>query len=137
MNPWIGRDAFGFPEGVAPMADDELSAPGLVPAMVQAFIGQLRAVTEGLEGLAGYGQHVASIPGAFPLPGAISAAQLTSIADSIAAQRRSIEALKTQLSSFDEQLAALEQLLGPLAEWSSMWAELEKRLLRAGHNPQE
>jgi hypothetical protein len=36
----------------------------------------------------------------------------------IAAQRRSIDALKAQLSSFDEQLAVLEQVLGPLAEWS-------------------
>ena len=39
---------------------------------------------------------------------------MTSIADSIAAQRRSIAALKAQLSSFDEQLAVLEQILGPL-----------------------
>jgi hypothetical protein len=38
----------------------------------------------------------------------MSAAQLASIADNIAAQRRSIDALKAQLSSFDEQLAVLE-----------------------------
>jgi hypothetical protein len=134
----MGRQGrFGFPEGVVPMADDELSAPGVVPAMVRAYIGQLRAVTERLGNLAGYGQHLASASGALPLPGAISAAQLTSIADSIAAQRRSIEALRTQLSSFDEQLAALEQILGPLAQWSSTWAELERRLLKAAHNPQE
>jgi hypothetical protein len=99
----------------------------MVPAMVEAFAGQLRTVTEGLEGLAGLGQRV-------PLPGALSAAQLTSIADSIAAQRRSIEALKAQLSSFDEQLAALEQILGPLAQWSTTWAELEKRLLNMGRS---
>jgi len=111
------------------MANDEQSASGMLPALVQAFTGQLRAVTEGLEDLAGWGQRVPSVPGALPLPGALSAAQLASIADSIAAQRRSIEALKAQLSSFDEQLAALEQILGPLAQWSSTWAELEKRLL--------
>jgi hypothetical protein len=97
----------------------------MVPAMVEAFTGQLRAVTERLEGLAGLGQRV-------PLPGALSAAQLTSIADSIAAQRHSIEALKAQLSSFDEQLAALEQILGPLAQWSATWADLEKRLMNMG-----
>lgn len=119
------------------MGDDEQSASGVVPALVQAFIGQLRAVTEGLEGLAGYEKGLAPAPGVLPLPGAISAAQLTSIADTIAAQRRSIEALKTQLSYFDEQLAALEQILGPLAQWSSMWAELEKRLLNTGHGPEE
>jgi hypothetical protein len=110
------------------VADDQRSASGMVPAMVEAFTGQLRAVTEGLEQLAGLGQRV-------PLPGAMSAAQLTSIADSIAAQRRSIEALKAQLSSFDEQLAALEQILGPLAQWSGTWAELEQRLLNMGRGP--
>ena len=44
-----------------------------------------------------------SRPGPFPatsaLPGSVSAAQLASITDSIAAQRRSIEALNTQLSA--------------------------------------
>ncbi len=117
------------------MADDEQSASGVVPALVQAFIGQLRAVTEGLEDLGGYGQRLAPTPGVLPLPGALSAAQLTSVADSIAAQRRSIEALKAQLSSFDEQLAALEQILGPLAQWSGMWADLERRLLHTGSGP--
>src|SRR5215471_18679066 len=111
-----------LPGGSGPVADDQRSASGMVPAMVEAFTGQLRAVTEGLEQLAGLGQRV-------PLPGAMSAAQLTSIADSIAAQRRSIEALKAQLSSFDEQLAVLEGMLAPLAEWSRAWADLEHRLL--------
>jgi hypothetical protein len=101
----------------------------MVPAMVEAFAGQLRAVTEGLQDLAGLGQRV-------PLPGALSAAQLTSIADSIAAQRRSIEALKAQLSSFDQQLAALEQILGPLAQWGATWAELEQRLMNMGRGPE-
>ena len=118
------------------MVDDEQSASGVVPALIQAFVGQLRAVAEGVEDLAGYGQRLAPAPGALPLPGALSAAQLTSVADSIAAQRRSIEALKAQLSSFDEQLAALEQILGPLTQWSNMWAELEKRLLNAGQGPE-
>jgi hypothetical protein len=113
---------------VGPVADDEPNVSGVVPALVEAFAGQLRAVTEGLQDLAGLGQRV-------PLPGALSAAQLTSIADSIAAQRRSIDALKAQLSSFDEQLAALEQILGPLAQWSASWAELEKRLLNTGRGP--
>lgn len=131
-----GGGGCGFPEEVVLMADDEQSASGVVPALIQAFIGQLRAVAEGMEGLAGYGQRLAPAPGVLPLPGALSAAQLASIADSIAAQRRSIEALKAQLSSFDEQLAALEQILGPLTQWSNMWAELEKRLLNTGQGPE-
>jgi hypothetical protein len=60
---------------------------------------------------------------------------MTSIADSIRAQRHSIEALKAQLSSFDEQLAALEQILGPLTEWSRTWAEFQQRLLDIGRRP--
>jgi uncharacterized coiled-coil protein SlyX len=117
------------------VTDEERSASGVVPALVEAFADQLRAVTEGLQDLAGLGQRHPLAAGALPLPGALSAAQLTSIADSIAAQRRSIEALKAQLSSFDNQLAALEQILGPLAQWSATWAELEKRLLNTGRGP--
>jgi hypothetical protein len=113
------------------MADDEQSTPGMVPGLVQEFAAQLRGITEGLEGLAGIRDRFPPAPGAFPLPGTLSAAQLASTADSIAAQR-SIEALKAQLSSFDEQLAVLEQVLGPLAEWSGKWAELEQRLLNLG-----
>jgi len=115
------------------MAGDEQGTSGMVPGLVGEFVAQLRAVTEGL---ARTREHLPPLPGAFPLPGSISAAQLASIADSIAAQRHSIEALKAQLSSFDEQLAALEQILGPLAQWSGKWAELEERLLNMGRGPQ-
>lgn len=118
------------------MADEEHSASGMVPGLVQEFIAQFRRITEGLEGLARVREHLPSAPGALPLPGTLSAAQLATIADSIAAQRRSIEALKAQLSSFDDQLALLEQLLGPLAQWSSKWAEVEEWLLHVGHGPQ-
>src|SRR3974390_125355 len=114
---------------------DEQSTSGMVPGLVQDFIAQLRTITAGLEGLAGFGEHRPLAPGGFPLPGALSAAQLTSIASSVAAQRRSIEALKAQLSSFDEQLPVLEQILPPLAEWSSTWAELEQRLLTMRRPP--
>ena len=117
------------------MADDEQSTSGPVSGLVQDFIGQLRAVTEGLEDLAGFGARRPLAPGTFPLPGALSAAQLTAISGSVAAQRRSIEALKAQLSSFDEQLAVLEQILSPLTEWSRTWAEVEERLLNPGRGP--
>jgi len=61
---------------------------------------------------------------------------MASVTDSIAAQRRSIEALKAQLSSFDEQLAVLENLLGPLAQWSRTWADFEQRLLNMAPRPE-
>jgi hypothetical protein len=130
-----------------PMTDDEQGASGALPRLVQEFADQFREATERLQGLAGLGGYLpaagtlptaGALPtgDALPLPGALSAAQMTAIADGIAAQRRSIEALKAQLSSFDEQLAALEQILGPLAEWSRTWAEFEHRLLNLGRRPE-
>jgi hypothetical protein len=118
------------------MAGDEQSAFGVVPGLIQEYVAQLRATMEGLQGLAGFGGGRPSAHGAVPLPGALSAAQVTSIADSIAAQRRSIAALKAQLSVFDDQLAALEQILGPLAEWAKTFAELEQRLLKTVRRPE-
>lgn len=117
------------------MVDDEQSTSGTVSGPVQDFIAQLRAVTEGLEDLAGFGARRPLARGAFPLPGALSVAQLTAISGSVAAQRRSIEALKAQLSSFDDQLAVLEQILSPLTEWSRTWAEAEERLLNMSRGP--
>ncbi len=115
-----------------PMADDEQAGTGMVPGLVQEFISQLRGIAGGLERI---GEHLPSAPRALALPGTLSAAQLTSIANAITAQRRSIDALKTQLSAFDEQLAVLEQILGPLAQWSRTWAELEQRLLNIHRGP--
>jgi uncharacterized coiled-coil protein SlyX len=125
----------GLEEGLHPMADDEQSTSGAFAGLIEEYFAQLRAVTERLQNLAGSGPQPQPAPGGLPLPGALSAAQLASITDSIAAQRRSIEALKAQLSSFDEQLAALEQILGPLAQWGSRWAELEQRLLNLPRPP--
>ncbi len=114
------------------MNEDERSTSGLVGDLVQGFITQLRGITDELEGLARFGGHRPPALGGIPLPGALSAAQLTTIANSIAAQRRSIDALRAQLSSFDEQLAVLETFLVPLAQWSSKWAELEAGLMNLG-----
>lgn len=114
------------------MTEYENNAPGLVPRLAQQFIGQLRAATERLEDLARYSGGLPPAPGSLPLPGGLSAAQMASIADSIAAQRRSISALQAQLSSFDEQLEVLEQILAPLAAWSRSWADLEQRTLNLG-----
>ena len=118
------------------MADDEQRKSGLVPGLAEEFIAQLRAVTGRLESLAGASAWLPTAPGAFPLPGTLSATQFRSIAESVAAQRRSIEALQAQLTAFDGQLAVLEQILSPLAEWSGAWSDLEQRLLRMGHAPE-
>jgi hypothetical protein len=117
------------------MAEDEHTSVGMVPGLVQEFIAQLRGIAEGLEGVARFREHLPPAPRALALPGTLSAAQLKSIADAVAAQRRSIEALKAQLSAFDEQLTVLEQIIRPLAEWSRKWAELEERLLNIHPEP--
>ena len=125
-------------KGEALMADDQKSTSGEIPGFVQEFIAQVRAATDGLAGLTAFGQSRPSVPALpslpglpmWPAPGALSAAQLKSTATSIAAQRRSIEALKTQLTAFDEQLAVVERVLEPLTEWSRTWADMEERMTK-------
>jgi hypothetical protein len=117
------------------MADEEQSTFGVIPGLVQEYIGQFWAATEKLQDLGRSGGSPLPTPGAMPLPGAFSAAQMRAIADSIATQRRSIEALQTQLSAYDEQLAVLEQALGPFTEWSKTWADFEQRLMKMGPKP--
>jgi hypothetical protein len=118
------------------MPDDKQSTPGVIPAAAQEFIAQLRAMTQWLEGLSAAGTRMPAAADVFPMPGALSAAQLASVADGITAQRRSIAALQAQLSAFDQQLAVLEQILSPLGEWSRTWAELEQRLLPRRTGPE-
>jgi hypothetical protein len=117
------------------MADDEQTSSGMVPGLFHDFIAQLRGIAEGLEGVTRLGEHLPSAPRALALPGTLPAAQLTSIANAVAAQRRSIDALKAQLSAFDEQLAVLEQIIRPLAEWTRKWAEFEERMLNIRPEP--
>ena len=59
-------------------------------------------------------------------PGAMSAAQLKAIAQTVHAQRESIAAMSAQLQAFDQQMAVFERILEPLVEWSSTWARLEE-----------
>ena len=51
----VAAAAAAFPERIVPMAEDEKGTSGVVPRLVQEFIGQLRAITESerLEDLAG------------------------------------------------------------------------------------
>ena len=118
------------------MADEEQNPFDVIPGFVQEYISQLRATTERLQDLGRFGGSPPPVPSAMALPGAFSAAQMTSITDNIAAQRRSIEVLKAQLSSYDEQLAVLEQALGPFTEWSKTWADFEQQLLNMGRKPE-
>ena len=107
--------------------------------LIQLWTIQLRRITQGLAGIAGLSESVLSqsvqpLQG-LPHPGALSAAQLNLIASSVASQRQSIAAMQAQLRVFDEQLAMLEGILGPLAGWSTAWAEFEGLVMNPRHDP--
>ncbi len=107
--------------------------------LIQLWTIQLRRITEGLTGMAGpsesvLSQSVQSLQG-LPHPGALSAAQLNLLASSVASQRQGIAAMQAQLRVLDEQLAMLEQILGPLAEWGRTWAQFEGLVMSARRNP--
>jgi len=118
---------------------DPMTVPQNTPAgfarLIQLWTIQLRRITGGLTGMAGLSesvlaQSVQSLQG-LPHPGALSAAQLNLIASSVASQRQGIAATQAQLRVLDEQLAMLEQILGPLAEWGKAWAQFEGLVLPA------
>jgi hypothetical protein len=109
-----------------PSADEGPNA-GLVGRSIEEFVTQLRSFSDRARGLA-----AGAVPSGFSLPslpsppGAMSAAQLRAIADSVKAQRASLQAMTAQFRAFDEQLAVFERILEPLVEWSSTWARLEE-----------
>jgi hypothetical protein len=92
---------------------------------------------KGAEGAGSGGRSAAAassrpaIPGMPPMPGmpatpaTLSARQLQAVVDDIAARRSQVQALVTQLTVFDEQLAALETSLSPLLQWLRTWTDLE------------
>jgi hypothetical protein len=100
---------------------------GLVGRSIEEFVTQLRSFTDRARGLAaGAVPSGLSLPSLPSPPGAMSAAQLKAIADSVKAQRASLQAMTAQFRAFDEQLAVFERILEPLVEWSASWARLEE-----------
>ena len=115
---------------------DPQNTPAGFARLIQLWTIQLRRITEGLTGMAGLSESVLSQSvQSLPHPGALSAAQPNLIASSVAAQRQSIAAMQAQLGVFDEQLAMLEEILGPLAGWSTAWAEFEGLVTGARRDP--
>jgi hypothetical protein len=104
------------------------------------FIAQLRRMADQLDMTKNLGMPMPAVPtmpalGSLPMlppPGALSAAQLSAMNSAVAAQRGSIEGLISQLRAFDEQLEVLERILGPLAEWSRTWADVERTMMPPG-----
>ncbi|NYJ08729.1 hypothetical protein [Petropleomorpha daqingensis] len=115
-----------MPEQERPAGDGATEGrdPGLVTRSIEEFVSQLRSFTDRARGLAA--GAVPSLPSLPSPPGAMSAAQLKAIADSVKAQRASLQAMVVQFQAFDEQLAVFERILEPLVEWSSTWARLEE-----------
>ncbi|TFV88740.1 hypothetical protein [Blastococcus sp. CT_GayMR16] len=103
------------------------SAPsGLVGRSIDEFVNQLRGFSDRARSLAGAVPSKLSLPSLPSPPGALSAAQLRAVAQTVSAQRQSIGAMRAQLDAFDQQLAVFERILDPLVDWSATWARLEE-----------
>lgn len=112
-------------------ADQEHSEPGtsqgnLVGRSIDEFVSQLRGFSDRARSLAGSVPSKLNLPALPSPPGALSAAQLRAVAQTVSAQRQSIAAMRGQLDAFDQQLAVFERLIDPLVEWSGTWARLEE-----------
>ena len=107
-------------------AEREAAASGLVGRSIDEFVNQLRGFTDRARSIAGAVPSRLSMPTLPSPPGAMSAAQLRAIAQTVQAQRQSIAAMQAQLEAFDQQMAVFERILDPLVEWSSTWARLEE-----------
>jgi hypothetical protein len=107
-------------------ADPETATTGRVARSIDEFVNQLRGFTDRARSLAGVVPSKLSLPSLPSPPGAMSAAQLRAIAQTVTAQRQSIAAMQGQLEAFDQQMAVFERLLDPLVEWSTTWARLEE-----------
>ena len=104
----------------------DAAAGGLVGRSIDEFVNQLRGFTDRARSLAGAVPSKLSLPSLPSPPGAMSAAQLRAVAQTVSAQRQSIAAMQAQLDAFDQQLAVFERILDPLVDWSATWARLEE-----------
>jgi len=101
-------------------------ASRLVGRSIEEFVSQLRGFTDRARSVAGSVPARLSLPALPSPPGALSAAQLRAVAQTVSAQRQSIAGMRAQLEAFDQQLAVFERILDPLVDWSASWARLEE-----------
>jgi hypothetical protein len=111
------------------------------------FAAQMRAAAERM--MAGWtaaagtaagsaGTATPPMPGlpAMPaMPATMSARQMETFLEDLAARRTQVQALITQLESFDEQLGTLEASVRPFVEWTRAWADVEKTMSQFWHAP--
>src|SRR5918995_741798 len=98
----------------------------LVGRSIDEFVNQLRAFSERARSVAGAVPSKLPLPALPSPPGAMSAAQVGAVAQTVKAQRQSIAAMRAPLDAFDQQLGVFERILDPLVEWSATWARLEE-----------
>jgi hypothetical protein len=105
------------------------------PSTPADFAGQLRAAADrimaGWTSMAGAGVGAAgmpSLPRLPAMPATMTARQLDSFLDDLAARRAQVQSLITQLKGFDEQLGTLQASVRPFVEWTRTWADLEKTM---------
>jgi hypothetical protein len=106
--------------------EPETATGRLVGRSIDEFVNQLRGFSDRARSIAGVVPSKLHLPALPSPPGAMSAAQVGAVAQTVKAQRKSIAAMRAQLDAFDQQLAVFERILDPLVEWSSTWAQLEK-----------
>src|SRR3954467_291635 len=112
--------------GAQEQSEPETAAGNLVGRSIDEFVNQLRGFTDRARSMAGSVPSRLHLPALPSPPGAMSAAQLRAVAQTVSAQRQSIAAMQAQLEAFDQQMAVLERILDPLVEWSATWARLEE-----------
>ena len=106
--------------------EPQTATGNLVGRSIDEFVNQLRGFSERARSIAGAVPSRLHLPALPSPPGAMSAAQVSAIAQTVRAQRESISAIRAQLEAFDSQLGVFERILEPLVEWSGTWAQLEK-----------
>jgi uncharacterized protein (DUF1501 family) len=112
--------------GAQEQPESEAAGGNLVSRSIDDFVSQLRGFTDRARSMAGAVPARLHLPALPSPPGAMSAAQLRAVAQTVRAQRQSIAAMRAQLDAFDQQLAVFERLLEPLVDWSASWAHLEE-----------
>jgi hypothetical protein len=116
------------------MAGSDSETSNSATRTVHDLVAQLRAMTEKVAGLAGLTGLAETLPGIPALPSllrpaALVGAQLKAVTSTVAAQRRSIEAMQAHLTAFDEQLTVMEAILEPLMGWTAAWTDLEETVM--------
>jgi hypothetical protein len=71
---------------------------------------------------------VPGLPGMPPMPATMSAARLEALLEDLAVRRAQVQALRSALEGFDEQLGSLEASLRPVLEWTRTWAGMESAI---------